>query len=109
MKDIYKNVDNNIKQRLTAPYFLSLDSEELKKWTYYACSKAQLEGLLAGHNKKAITKISLEDLYIINSVGNLEELKMLIDVREYEFADGDHRFYNKENMKNVKENITEDL
>ena len=81
---------------------MSLDKEDLEKWIYYACIKAQLDGLESGYNSISKKNLQIEDFYILNSVGNIDELKMYLDVKEFKFENNDFKFSSKKNYKKVK-------
>lgn len=63
--------------------------------------KAQLDGLESGYNSKAKTKLLIEDFLILNSVGNIDELKMFLDVRSLEFVNHDYKFFSKVYLNQV--------
>jgi len=102
LKDIYRTVDKYLSEKLKVEYFLSLEKEEQQKWIYYSCIRAQLEGLEKGYNANGDVKIEKEDFYILNSVGNIDELKMYLDAKDFKFDEEETKFYYKPNLNKVR-------
>ena len=94
-------MDKQLSAKIKVEYLLSLEKDELQKWIYYSCIRAQLEGLEKGYNVNSVNKIQKEDLYILNSVGNLEELRMYLDTMEFKFDEEETKFYYTPNLKKV--------
>ena len=103
LKALYSKINKKLDDKMKVDYFLSLDKFEFKKWSYYACIKAQIEGLTIGYKTKVNNStLVIEDFYLLNSIGNIDDLKRYLKMQDYIFPNGDTQFFSKDNLNAVK-------
>ena len=102
IKNFYKTIDTNIKERIdTINKNNFKDEEEILHWSYITCLNAQINGLYKGYNSMADPdkQLDLWDFYFINSEGNFGDLKIFMEISNTGFkSESAESFYTDENL-----------
>lgn len=75
--EFYSKMETNLKLRFKNYKMQGLKGDDLLFWSEAAFAKIQSEGMLAGHNLMSEEKMSIEDVYFLNSNGEIPELLFL--------------------------------
>lgn len=73
----YSKMEESIKYRFKNYKMQTLKGDDLLFWSEAAFARIQSEGMLAGHNLMSEEKMSIEDIYFLNSNGEIPELLTL--------------------------------
>ncbi len=101
--EFYSKIEENLKIRFKNYKMQSLTGDDLLFWSEIVFAKLQSEGILAGHNSMNEEKLNIQDIYFLNSNGEIPELLSLFSQKGLKFLEkNQNEFYRLKEKPNEK-------
>eukprot|EP01015_Nassula_variabilis_P019627 TRINITY_DN332_c0_g1_i2.p1 TRINITY_DN332_c0_g1~~TRINITY_DN332_c0_g1_i2.p1 ORF type:complete len:642 (+),score=76.63 TRINITY_DN332_c0_g1_i2:66-1991(+) len=74
----YTKIEENLQQKISQMHLSKISQESQTMWIQVALIRAQMEGMLHGHNARNLVNLTIEDFYLLNDNGQADELLTII-------------------------------